>query len=63
MERERAIEALKQPEIAQCKCNHGLEDGDTIYMFSESDIDICFEKIENIHFCPLCGKKLKKFGH
>ena len=45
-----------------CECNHGLEDGDTIYRYSESDIDICFEKIENVHFCPLCGKKLKKFG-
>ena len=48
-------------EEAKAKCNHHyLTAYDTVYVFTESDIDICFEKIENIQFCPLCGMELKE---
>lgn len=40
-----------------CK-NH--EDGDTLYEMSDWDGGIGFDYIRNIHYCPLCGKKLKK---
>ena len=45
---------------AKMECNHRhLIAGDRIYTLWESDFDICFDKIENIQFCPLCGMKLK----
>lgn len=45
---------------AKTECNHHyLMAGDRIYTLSESDVDISFEKIEDIQYCPLCGMKLK----
>ena len=38
--------------------NHG--DGDTLYDIGDWDGGIEFNYIRNIHYCPLCGKKLKK---
>lgn len=38
--------------------NH--EDGDTLYETSDWDGGIGFDYIRNIHYCPICGKKLKK---
>ena len=37
--------------------NH--EDGDTLYDMSDWDGGIGFDYIRNIHYCPICGKKLK----
>ena len=36
------------------------EDGDTLYDMSDWDDGIEFNYIRNIHYCPICGKKLKK---
>ena len=59
----RSIITEKQPKVndeVKAECNHHyLTAYDTVYVFTESDIDICFEKIENIRFCPLCGMELK----
>jgi len=38
--------------------SHG--DGDTLYDIGDWDGGIEFNYIRNIHYCPLCGKKLKK---
>ena len=38
--------------------NHG--DGDTLYDMGDWDGGIEFNYIRNIHYCPLCGKKLKE---
>lgn len=37
--------------------NH--EDGDTLYDMSDWDGGIGFDYIKDIHYCPICGKKLK----
>lgn len=36
------------------------EDGDTLYDMSDWDGGIEFNYIRNIHYCPICGKKLKE---
>ena len=41
-----------------CK-KYGLEDGDTLYMSSDWDGGIGFDYIRDIHFCPVCGRRLK----
>ena len=38
--------------------NH--ESGDTLYEMSDWDGGIGFDYIRDIHYCPICGKKLKK---
>lgn len=38
--------------------NH--EDGDTLYDMSDWDGGIEFNYIRDIHYCPICGKKLKE---
>lgn len=44
-----------------CYCgfcaNH--EDGDTLYEMSDWDGGIGFDYIRDIHYCPLCGRRLK----
>lgn len=35
-------------------------DGDTLYDIGDWDGGIEFNYIRNIHYCPLCGKKLKE---
>lgn len=37
--------------------NH--ESGDTLYEMNDWDGGIGFDYIRNIHYCPICGKKLK----
>ena len=45
------------------ECNHNyLEYGDTVYVYGESEVDISFEKIQGIKYCPLCGAELKRRG-
>ena len=41
-------------------CDH-LEEGDTLYEHSSWDGGINFDYIENIQYCPKCGRKLKKW--
>lgn len=36
------------------------EDGDTLYDMGDWDGGIEFNYIRNIHYCPICGKKLEK---
>ena len=36
------------------------EDGDTLYDMSDWDGGIEFNYIRDIHYCPICGKKLKE---
>lgn len=41
-------------------CNH-LERGDTLYEYSSWDGGINFDYIENIQYCPKCGRKLEEW--
>lgn len=43
-----------------CEFCEGHEDGDTLYDMSDWDGGIEFNYIRNIHYCPICGKKLKE---
>lgn len=45
------------------KCNtcEILEQGDRLYRYGEDEVGIIFEKIGNIQFCPMCGKRLLSF--
>ena len=40
-----------------CK-QYGLEQGDTLYRWSDWDGGIGFDEIRPIQFCPICGKEL-----
>ena len=42
-----------------CSVCEGLEDGDTLYVHSDWDGGIAFDYINNIKYCPVCGRKLK----
>lgn len=44
-----------------CDVCDGLEDGDTLYIYSEWDGGIGFDHIRDIHFCPKCGRRLPNF--
>ncbi len=35
-----------------------FEEGDTLYKMYQYDWGIGYEYIENIKYCPVCGKKL-----
>lgn len=37
---------------------YGLEQGDTLYRWSDWDGGIGFDYIHNIRFCPVCGREL-----
>lgn len=37
------------------------EDGDRLYEASDWDGGVGYDYVDNIHFCPLCGEKLKTF--
>lgn len=37
-----------------------LEQGDTLYRWSDWDGGIGFDYIHNIRFCPVCGRELPK---
>ena len=47
-------------EFVYCEFCESHEDGDTLYEMGHWDGGIEFNYIEKIHYCPLCGKKLKK---
>lgn len=47
-------------EIRYCEFCANHEDGDTLYDMSDWDGGIEFNYIRNIHYCPICGKKLEK---
>ena len=47
-------------EIRYCEFCENHEDGDTLYDMSDWDGGIEFNYIRNIHYCPICGKKLKE---
>ena len=38
--------------------NH--EDGDVLYEMSDWDGGIGFDYIRDIHYCPICGRRLKR---
>ena len=43
----------------ECVCKyHDLEKGDTLYICSSWDGGVQYEYIEDIQFCPVCGKEL-----
>ena len=42
----------------ECKLCEELEQGDRLYFYSEDDVGVCFNKIDDIQYCPICGKKL-----
>lgn len=39
---------------------YGIERGDTLYVRDYGYKGIYFKEIDNIQFCPLCGKELKE---
>ena len=41
-------------------CKH-LEKGDTLYEYSSWDGGINFDYIENIQYCPKCGRELEEW--
>ena len=44
-----------------CDCeDFGLEDGDTLYFETSWDGGIDFNYIRPIHYCPICGRRLKE---
>lgn len=43
-----------------CEFCEDHEDGDTLYEMSDWDGGIEFNYIRDIHYCPICGKKLKE---
>ena len=47
--------------MEECKTCEELEQGDRLYVFGEDDVGITFNKIDNIQYCPMCGKKLLSF--
>lgn len=47
--------------MEECKTCEELEQGDRLYVFGEDDVGITFNKIGNIQYCPVCGKKLLSF--
>ena len=42
----------------ECSTCMDLEYGDTLYTYSAWDGGLCFDHIEDIKYCPSCGKKL-----
>lgn len=48
-------------EIRYCEFCRNHEDGDTLYDMADWDGGIEFNYIRNIHYCPICGKELKKY--
>ena len=52
-----------QNEIKNCVCdNYGMEPGDTLYISADWDGGVAFDYIENIQYCPVCGRKLEKWS-
>lgn len=48
----------EQPEPCDVCRYHGLEDGGTLYISADWDGGIGFDYIRNIHYCPVCGRRL-----
>ena len=44
--------------INNCKLCEELEPGDTLYKSNSWDNGIGYEYINNIQYCPICGKPL-----
>jgi len=50
-------------EIKNCVCDkYGMEPGDTLYISADWDGGVAFDYIENIQYCPVCGRKLEKWS-
>ena len=47
-----------QPEPCDLCKSYGIEDGDTLYISADWDGGIGFDYIRNIHYCPICGRRL-----
>lgn len=45
-------------EKSPCGVCEGLENGDTLYIQTSWDNGIGFDYIQNIEFCPVCGRRL-----
>ena len=45
----------------KCYWCEQLEKGDYLCYSHSDDVGICYEYIENIQFCPICGKSLLTF--
>lgn len=43
-----------------CKACKELQYGQSLYEFSEDEVAIVLLKYDNIKYCPMCGKTLKK---
>ena len=56
-----ASEGVQPVRHDPCDVCDGLEDGDTLYIYSEWDGGIGFDYIHDIHFCPKCGRRLQNF--
>lgn len=50
-------EQIKEEECLFCKYHYK---GDTLYEANSWDGGISYDYIENIQYCPICGKELKE---
>lgn len=55
----KSLETSETSNIERCEFCDDHEDGDTLYETSDWDGGIGFDYIKDIHYCPICGKKLK----
>lgn len=42
----------------KCRICDEIQRGDSLYIYTSSDIGITFEEIPNVQYCPVCGKQL-----
>ena len=54
---EKALRKQKQP----CDLCENLEKGDTLYSYSSWDGGIGFDYINDIRYCPKCGRALTEY--
>ena len=52
------VEEYKAAQSEPCDVCKNLEEGDTLYVYSDWDGGIGFDYIRDIKFCPKCGRRL-----
>ena len=52
------IENLSLKQKEPCSVCAGLENRDTLYVYSDSNVGNGFDYIKNVKYCPVCGRRL-----
>ena len=57
------VHTTKRVAVCDTKCYwcDELEAGDSLYQHGSDDRGILFEEIRNIQYCPVCGRKLRRY--